>query len=259
MNAYPETLQGRLGALLGDPQSVYGFGRERIVDQRLPRRCRASRGTSSSPRPRCSCISDGDISESVFDQIGHYSFSREGGDGAAFNYRPLDSESVFRNIRMRIGDISLYRYLQVNLGFAPASPQRGRSARLPRSAGERIRRPDARLYPVVDYFPAQPSGGARVCLRGASCSCSIPIAMRSTSPSRRRSEIDDPRVARLFPAGGDALGISGRGPRSGLPAQRMRATRSNSTTGRSIGTGTPWDTTSRRRTPIGCSVQHARR
>ena len=26
MNAYPETLQGRLGALLGDPQSVYGLG-----------------------------------------------------------------------------------------------------------------------------------------------------------------------------------------------------------------------------------------
>jgi hypothetical protein len=40
-------------------------------------------------------LSDGDISESVIDQTGHYWFSVRG-DGVALNYRPLDNDSVFR-------------------------------------------------------------------------------------------------------------------------------------------------------------------
>ena len=68
------------------------------------------------------------------------------------NYRPLDNDSIFRTIRMRIGDISLYRYLQVNLGLSlprlSAWPKREAPAAAPKAA----ERTDASLYPVVDYF-----------------------------------------------------------------------------------------------------------
>ena len=150
MNTYPETLQGRLGTLLGDPQSVYGLGVSGLSISDYLALSRLARD-EFKPAAAVLLLSDGDISESVIDQTGHYWFSVRG-DGVALNYRPLDNDSVFRTLRIRIGDISLYRYLQVNLGLSlprlSVWPKRKAAA----AASGVDERTDARLYPVVDYF-----------------------------------------------------------------------------------------------------------
>ena len=149
MNAYPDTLQGRLGSLLGEPQSVYGLGVSGLSISDYLALSHLARD-EFKPRAAVIVLSDGDISESVFDQLGHYSFSMKS-NGVALNYRPLHGDTLFRKIRMSIGDISLYRYMQANLGFSIrrvlALPKREAAAAPARSLPS-----DVRLAPVVDYF-----------------------------------------------------------------------------------------------------------
>jgi hypothetical protein len=72
-------------------------------------------------------------------------------------YRPLVGESVFKKVRMRFGEISLYRYVQASLGFAPEnilkwSKSAPRPGPAPGAALESRDRPADRLFPVVDTF-----------------------------------------------------------------------------------------------------------
>ena len=149
MNSYSDTLQGRLGALLGGPQNVYGLGVSGLSISDYLALSRLARD-EFKPRAAVIVISDGDISESMYGALGYYSFLLKN-DGVALNYRPLFGESLLRKIRMQIGDLALYRYLQVNLGFSPqhlvAWAKRG-----PAVTKDRVDRPDPRLRPIVDYF-----------------------------------------------------------------------------------------------------------
>ena len=148
MNAYNETLQGRLGVLLDAPHNVYGLGfsglsiSDYLAVSRLARK-------EFSPSAAIIVMSDGDISESVSGELGHYSFVRKN-DAVELVYRPLAGESTLNKIRMWIGEISLYRYLQ-NLGFSPDNVL----ARLRPAPVSAVPRGDARpdrLFPVVDTF-----------------------------------------------------------------------------------------------------------
>jgi hypothetical protein len=148
MNAYDETLQGRLGALLDDPRRVYGLGVSGLSLSDYLALSRLARD-EFSPSAAVIVISDGDISESISGEIGHYSFALK--DGAAeLTYRPLYGESVLKKIRTGVGEISLYRYLQ-NLGFSPAKIVNRVHGAPPAAASREDPRPD-RLFVVVDTF-----------------------------------------------------------------------------------------------------------
>ncbi len=148
MNAYSETLQGRLGVLLDAPHKVYGLGYSGLSISDYLAVSRLAR-SEFSPSAAVIVISDGDISESVSGELGHYSFALKNG-AVELIYRPLAEETTLNRIRARIGEISLYRYLQ-NLGLSPDNVlARLRPAPVPAAVGEESR-PD-RLYPVVDAF-----------------------------------------------------------------------------------------------------------
>ena len=150
MNTYDETVQGRLSVLLDAPRKVYGLGVSGLSISDYLALSRLARN-EFSPSAAVIVISDGDISESVYGEVGHYSFAMK--DGAVeLRYRPLSGESALKSLRMRIGDISLYRYLQANLGFAPGNVLKWMRPRPAASALPATPQKPDRLFPVVDAF-----------------------------------------------------------------------------------------------------------
>jgi hypothetical protein len=118
MNDYPDTLQGQLGGLLGQRQSVYGLGASGLsVSDYLALAAQAKR--EFAPRAAVFLIVDGDISESLSSRIGNYHFvSRDG--RLQLDYVPFPAGALSKRIQKRIGEISLWRYLRANLQFEPA-------------------------------------------------------------------------------------------------------------------------------------------
>ena len=151
MNAYPDTLQGRLGALLGDPQSVYGLGVSGLSISDYLALSRLARD-EFKPAAAVFLLSDGDISESILDQTGHYSFS------AKRRWRCVELSSARRRQHLPQHPHAHRRHLALSLSagepraVAAASLPRGRSAKLRQQRRSRRSARTRRLYPVVDYF-----------------------------------------------------------------------------------------------------------
>jgi hypothetical protein len=116
MNDYGDTLQGQLGQMIKSPRSVYGLGvsglsaSDYVVMSRLAR-------DEFSPAAAVFLMVDGDLSESRGPHPGHHSLVPDG-DALKAVYAPLTGESTAKKIRKWVGDISLYRYFQVNLQFS---------------------------------------------------------------------------------------------------------------------------------------------
>ena len=149
MNDYTDTLQGQLGARLGEQQAVYGLGVSGLSTSDYLALSRLARD-EFKPTAAVVVISDGDIAESVFDTIGHYYFSLENGR-VALKYHPLFGDTVFKRIRKSVGEVWLYRYLEANLGFSRERFWRWLNGK-PSAAAEQPKRDFLRLHPVVDYF-----------------------------------------------------------------------------------------------------------
>jgi hypothetical protein len=117
MNRYADTLQSQLGQLLGQHESVYGLGANGLsISDYL-----AIAGLASpefAPRAAVLLIIDGDVSESLLRQIGHYDFAYKQGT-VELEYWPLYGDTFGKSVRRTIGDFALYRYVQMNLHFDP--------------------------------------------------------------------------------------------------------------------------------------------
>lgn len=117
MNHYEDTLQGQLGALLGHRETVYGLGANGLsISDYLALSSLAA--DEFSPWAAVFLLIDGDVSESLLNQIGHYSFTVRN-DAVEMKYRPLYGETFGKRVRRLFGDSALYRYIQLNLHFDP--------------------------------------------------------------------------------------------------------------------------------------------
>lgn len=118
MNDYADTLQAQLGRMLDEPESVYGLGVSGLSASDYVALSHLARD-EFSPKAAIFLITDGDFSESLRKRIGNYYLVP---NGASFKleYAPLKDESFMRKVRSAVGDISIYRYFQVNLQFSTA-------------------------------------------------------------------------------------------------------------------------------------------
>jgi hypothetical protein len=117
MNDYGDTLQGQLGQRVKSLQPVYGLGVSGLSVSDYLALSRLARD-EFKPVAAVFLMVDGDFSESLGPHAGHHSLVPEGGALKAI-YDPLTGESTAKKIRKWVGDISLYRYFQVNLQFTP--------------------------------------------------------------------------------------------------------------------------------------------
>ena len=118
INDYGDTLQGQLGQMINSPRSVYGLGVGGLSVSDYLALSRLARD-EFSPAAAVFLMIDGDFSESRGPHPGHHSLIPEGAALKAV-YDPLTGESTAKKIRKWVGDISLYRYFQVNLQFTLA-------------------------------------------------------------------------------------------------------------------------------------------
>ena len=116
MNEYADTLQGQLGKKMMAPESVYGLGASGLSASDYVALSRLARD-EFRPVAAVLLIEDGDLSESLGPHLG-YHYLVPDGDGLKQVYAPLHGASVMKRIRKWIGDISVYRYFQVNLQFS---------------------------------------------------------------------------------------------------------------------------------------------
>jgi hypothetical protein len=156
VNEYADTLQGQLGAMLAPAAPVYGFGASgSALSDYLVLAGQAAR--EFAPRAAVFLLINGDISESLLDQTGHYHF-RDTAEGLVLAFHPRDPRSLRQRLRWTIGEIRLSRYVSQNLrftlpGFAPLF--REAKARAPDASDE----PDARAqFAAVDRFLAELPG-----------------------------------------------------------------------------------------------------
>lgn len=117
MNRYADTLQSQLARLLKQPEAVYGLGANgaSISDYLAVSRLAAPEFT---PRAAVFLIVDGDVSEALIRQIGHYNYLYRQG-AVELDYWPLYGETLGKKVRRTVGDFALYRYVQANLRFDP--------------------------------------------------------------------------------------------------------------------------------------------
>ena len=156
MNRYEDTLQGRLGELLGRRESVYGLAANGLsVSDYLAVSSLAAE--EFSPRAALFLLIDGDVSESLLSQVGHYSFFVKD-DAVELQYRPLYGETIGKRLRRIFGDSALYRYIQLNLRFDPATVFK-RAMHLPFAratpAASRASSTQSSERAVVDHFLSQ--------------------------------------------------------------------------------------------------------
>lgn len=202
MNDYQDTLQGQLGARLADHGAVYGLGVSGLSIADYLGMAQLA-GREFKPTGAVVVLVDGDISESVFGGVGHYYFAR-GERGVAVRYRPLFGESALRDIRLAVGDVSLYRYLKVNLGFTPERFMRRFWSPTPApSPRGNDAHPD--LRPVVDHFLDELAGAMGV---HPQCVVFLLDSDRYAiyNPKLASARIDPPELRRYFMQGAVARG-----------------------------------------------------
>ena len=117
MNWYSDTLQGQLGAMLGRPDSVYGLGANGLSVSDYLALAQMATG-EFSPTAAVFLVIDGDVSESLLRQVGHYYFAVRD-DKAELQYWPLYGQTFSKALRRTLGDSALYRYVELNLHFDP--------------------------------------------------------------------------------------------------------------------------------------------
>jgi hypothetical protein len=117
MNAHADTLQGQLGKRVGPSLPVYGLGASGLSASDYVAVSRMAKD-EFSPVAAVVLMVDGDFSESLGPHVG-YHYLVPDGEALKPGYAPLRGESTAKRIRKLIGDISIYRYLQVNLQFSP--------------------------------------------------------------------------------------------------------------------------------------------
>lgn len=151
MNDFRDTLQGDLGRMMGSSIPVYGLGVSGLsLSDYLALTAQAK--TDFAPRAAVFLIVDGDISESLLDQVGHYYF-RATNTGFALDFHPMDQDPLLKRVRYSIGEIHLYRYLTSNLRFSAPDFRRILAALKPREEGGGSKAQAAPAhYAVVDHF-----------------------------------------------------------------------------------------------------------
>ena len=117
MNEYDDTLQGQLGRKINSQHSVYGLGASGLSASDYLALSRLAKD-EFNPVAVVFLMVDGDLSESLGPHLGYHSLVPDG-DALKAAYAPLTGESKVKRIRKWVGDISLYRYFQVNLQFDP--------------------------------------------------------------------------------------------------------------------------------------------
>jgi hypothetical protein len=116
MNEYGDTLQGQLAKKLNAPNAVYGLAASGLSASDYVALSRLARD-EFSPIAAIFLIGDGDLAESLGRRMGNHFLVPDRG-ALKLDYAPLVGESVQKKIRKLIGDISIYRYFQVNLQFS---------------------------------------------------------------------------------------------------------------------------------------------
>jgi hypothetical protein len=115
MNDYLDTLQGRLGIMLGQTEPVYGMGVSGLsMSDYLAMAGQAS--AEFAPRAAVFVLVNGDISDSLIDRPGHYYF-RETTDGWNLTLHPRSMHPLLTRVRQSVGDLYLFRYATQNLRF----------------------------------------------------------------------------------------------------------------------------------------------
>ena len=117
MNKHADTLQGQLGQKMGGPDSVYGLGVSGLSASDYVALSKLARD-EFKPAAAVFLMIDGDLSESLGTHLG-YHYLVPDGESLKPGYLPLQADSAMKAVRKAIGDISLYRYLQVHLQFSP--------------------------------------------------------------------------------------------------------------------------------------------
>lgn len=115
MNSYQDTLQGNLDRLLNGQLPVYSFG---FSGNSLAEYLAVSRMAKDEFEPRgiVFLIIDNDVKESWTNRSGHHYF-KISGNSVTEAYLPFDTGTTSQKLRAKIGDSSLFRYIQVNLAF----------------------------------------------------------------------------------------------------------------------------------------------
>ena len=116
MNEYSDTLQGRLAGMLGTAESVYGLGVSGLSASDYVALSNLAK-EEFSPAAAVFVITDGDLSESLIRQQGNFYLKPDGGT-LKLEFEPRRRDLFLTKLRDMIGDISLHRYLQVNLQFS---------------------------------------------------------------------------------------------------------------------------------------------
>lgn len=119
MNAHSDTLQGQLASKVGASFPVYGLGASGLSASDYVAVSRLAKD-EFSPVAAVVLMVDGDFSESLGPHLG-YHYLVPDGEALKPGYAPLRGESTAKRVRKLIGDISIYRYLQVNLQFSPGN------------------------------------------------------------------------------------------------------------------------------------------
>jgi len=156
MNDYPDTLQGHLGNMLGPAGLVYGFGASGLsLSDYLALVGQAS--AEFTPRAAVFLVINGDISESLIDQVGHYYF-RETKDGLNLAFHSKSFNSLLERMQQGAREVRLYRYLTQNLRFTlPELASLFREARA-QGPAEPVEKQATAQYAVVDRFLAELPG-----------------------------------------------------------------------------------------------------
>ncbi len=116
MNDYPDTMQAQLGQKTAPGQPVYGLGVSGLSASDYLALSRLARD-EFNPVAAVFLINDGDLSESLGHHLGYY-FLLPDGNQLKLNYAPLEGGTFPKRVRQLVGDISVYRYFQINLQFS---------------------------------------------------------------------------------------------------------------------------------------------
>jgi hypothetical protein len=117
LNEYPDTLQGRLAAMVRCCHVYsFGLGGNSLSDYLATARIAASEFDVSA---LVFFVVDGDIRESFDVDRGHYRFVEDGADGLQLRYEPQAAISTRGRWLRKIGDSSLLFYVFSNLRFKP--------------------------------------------------------------------------------------------------------------------------------------------
>ncbi len=118
MNDYSDTLQAQLGRMIGRTESVYGLGVSGMSASDYVALSRQARD-EFKPSAAIYVVTDGDLSESLQRVQGTYFLVPRGGE-LVLEYLPArgHGDGLGSRLRQYVADLSIHRYLQVNLQFS---------------------------------------------------------------------------------------------------------------------------------------------